>query len=631
MAKTSGAPSTDFEVLDLSVLISTGLKGINAVVGVTERGHETLLIGSPEEYKKHYGGLMADTDNIFPLLITRGLEAGGKFWVHPVQHYLDLSDKGTLQGTAASIVNALAVQAAVAGTGSIEFTAAGTVGEDWEIRVDGLTIATYATQALDTEVEVAAGLNADLNTGTGSHGYSSTVAAGVLSLNAPVSQGADANESEIVVFNTDGTGVYEITALSGGVDAAQPQTSTISAKSVGTWANNKLWYMVEKAANGVAEEFDLTFGLDGNPDLTTVVRNVAKTPTANDLLLINDRLRVFVEISSFTGDFRAVAKTYLTGGARDISQINGNDHIGNASTGVGLRAFDEISECTKIACPGIAIPAVDQALTTYAAGRGDMLAVLRTPVGAQDQSIIDYREGTGIYSHQPIDDWHGLMFTGGLKVLHPDTELEVEIPEIGDVLGAMSVKDNAFIEWLSFGGQKRGRLKNNLGVVVNYGAPARKTQADLISERGVNAVIEHPSFGAVIWDNRTLQKARTLLIHANVAELMVYIQRTVTPLVESENFDPNDIDTWKAIYRRVQPVLQFIKDERGVWDYLYQGDQDIENIEEAQVNTPASIDAGSYQFNIFLQPKVAMKYQGIRAVVTNSGVDFEELSQTAIG
>jgi hypothetical protein len=630
MAKTSGAPGTDFEVLDLSILINSGLKGINAVVGITERGHQTLLIGSIEDYRKHYGGLMEDTSNLFPLLIRRGLEAGGKFWVHPVQHYLDKENANTLVGTKATKSNTLAIQAAVAATGDITITTPGTDGETWKVFAGGVEIGSYVQQAADTPTLVAAGLLADINGNTGTTGYSAAAALGVLTVTAPVADGSDANDYSLIAYNSDGTGVSSSTGFSGGIDAAAAQDSVFTAKSVGAWANNKLWYSVAKAANGVADEFDVTFGLDGYPELTVVVKNQPKTPAAGDLAKLNDKIKDFVEVTSFTGDWRAVAKTYLAGGVRNEALITSSDHIGSSVTGIGINAFDEVSECTKIACPGLADPVVDAALVAYAASRKDMLAVVRTPVGAKDQGILDYREGTGAYSHQAIDDYHGLMFTGGLKVLHPVTELEVEIPEIGDVLGAMSVKDNSFVEWLSFGGQKRGRIKNTLGVVVNYGAPGRKTWADLVSERGVNAVIDHPSFGTVIWDNRTLQKANTLLRHANVAELLVYIKRVVTPLVETENFDPNDVDTWKAIYRRVQPILQFIKDNRGVWDYLYQGDQDVEDVSQAVVNTPAAIDAGSYQFNIFLQPKVAMKYQGIRAIVTNSGVDFEELSQTAV-
>jgi hypothetical protein len=58
---------------------------------------------------------------------------------------------------------------------------------------------------------------------------------------------------------------------------------------------------------------------------------------------------------------------------------------------------------------------------------------------------------------------------------------------------------------------------------------------------------------------------------------------------------------------------------------LYQGDQDVDRVEDAVINDPDDIDAGLYKFRVFVAPKVGMKYAGVEIAVTNSGVDFEEL------
>ena len=123
----------------------------------------------------------------------------------------------------------------------------------------------------------------------------------------------------------------------------------------------------------------------------------------------------------------------------------------------------------------------------------------------------------------------------------------------------ISTRDNKTHEWFSFSGAKRGRIKNALGVVFNLGSAARQTTADLVDARGLNMIIDHPSFGIVSWGNGTLQKEDTLLKHANVAELVIFIVRGLKPLIQSELFQPNDVDTWKAIYRKVQPFMDYIK------------------------------------------------------------------------
>lgn len=402
------------------------------------------------------------------------------------------------------------------------------------------------------------------------------------------------------------------------------------ATSFGTWANNKLWYQVDPNANGYAGQFDVTVGLDGYPSLTTVLPNVPAALTATVLSGLNAQLSL-LQFTTLTGTLAVRAKTYLTGGTGTwsdyVNQIDAADYIGDEVAGTGLHALDDKDEMVKIAIPGVALPLVDTALAAYVDMRKDVMAVMRTPVGLQAGAIVDYRERTGSFNTGvPIDSWRCFMTTGGLKVADPETSNPLNISEIGDVLGAMAKRDNKTAEWFAVGGQKRGRISNCLGVVYDLGKPARKTAADNVDNHGVNAIINHRSFGPVIWGNSTLHRGATLLKHANVAELCIYLTRALKPLVEQDTFDPNDVETWQAIYKRVKVLMDLVKDGRGVWKYEYDGDQFIDNINQATVNKPANIDAGAYVFNLWIAPKVGAKYFGIRVGVTNSGVDFSDLS-----
>ncbi len=337
----------------------------------------------------------------------------------------------------------------------------------------------------------------------------------------------------------------------------------------------------------------------------------------------------FLTFSGITGTIDAGAVQTLTGGVQDVTLINATDYIGDAIARNGIHSFDAVTDITKIAVPEKAIPALDIALAAYADMRKDLRAILRTPIGIDGAGIVAYREGTSPYSFSPVDTFRASMFTGGLRILHPITGLEVQISEIGDVIGSYSRKDNTTKDWFTVGGPKRGRIKNALGVIFNLGTPAYSATADVVDVHGVNAIIDHETFGPVIWGNSTLQKADTLLKHDNVADLMIFLSRALKPLIQSESFDPNDIETWKAIHRRVTPLLDYVKEGRGIWNYLYQGDQDIDTIDQAVVNTDENIDAGMYVFNLFISPKVGMKYSGVKVIVTNSGVNFEALATQA--
>lgn len=512
----TGRARLEQEVSDMSVLIGTGIKGINAVLGITERGKigKSVLIGSWNEYVRHFGGLLPSNVSLFPLYCRRVLERGGKIRVARVGHYTDITDRTTLVGTAAKVD--------IAGA-----------GED------------------DPKV-------------------------------------------------------------------------TFNANSVGTWGNG-LKVTVVAAKNGAEDQFDITVDLAGYPDLTQTVVNLNKVLTETDIATFNQQ-NLLVVLGS-VGATLVVGSYNLNGGAFDTAMITDIDYIGDPIAGNGIHTFDNDTDFVKIAVPEKAVPSIDDKLVAYAELRGDCRAALRTPMGISGLTAIEYRDRTGLFEDagQPINSWYADMFFAGQYVNHPTTGAETHIHTIGDVLGAMSVRDSKQKEWISTAGAQRGVIKNTLGVDYNLGSAARATEFDQVSNRGINAVIDDKDFGTVIWDNVTLWKGNTLLKHSNVADLMIYLNRTIAPLAKSELFNPNDVETWKAIHRKVRPVLEEIKEQRGIWDYLYQGDQLIDDVKDAEINTPNNIDAGQYVFHLYIKPKVAMKYIGVKVIVANSGVSFEEL------
>ena len=506
----SGRARTEIDITDLSVLIATGLKGVNAVLGKTERGKvgTPITVGSWNEYKKHFGGLLPDSD--FPLYCKRALESGAKIMVSRVAHFTTITDKTTLVGTVA-------------------------VG-------DGAT-----------------------------------------------------------------------------------STANFKADNIGTWGNG-LKVTIANAANGATNQVDITVQLAGNSELDYTIKNINKTLTASDIATFNMQSLLVKLDDANVGLVLAPEVVTFTGGAETRSDIVLNDYIGDSTAGNGIHSFDNETEFTKIAIPEMAIPELDIALTAYVETRKDCLAVLRTPIGISGLVAIDYRNGTGSFSHTPINNWRALMFYGSVVVTDPLTGGSKSISVIGDVLGAMSRRDNKDYEWFTFAGSKRGLISNVISFDYNLASPARATEFDKVDTMGLNAVVADRDFGAVIWGNNSLTKNNTLLKHANIAELLVFMSRGVSPLVRSELFEPNDIATWKAIHRKVRPFMQRLKDKRAIWDFLYQGDQTIDDISQAVVNDPQNIDNGEYYFTLWIKPKAGLKYIGIRVVVTNSGVNFEEVA-----
>ena len=408
--------------------------------------------------------------------------------------------------------------------------------------------------------------------------------------------------------------ITDKTTLAGTKPTITVGTIVITGKSVGNYVAT---YAFTAAASRLAGKFDLTESIANYPELTHTIKDIAAIITADDALTLNSKL--FVS-NLAAGTISGAASGSLAGGSETLGSIAEADYIGDASAGTGIHVFDNDTNFDYICVPHKASSTLDTAVSAYADARQDCQSMHRTAVGVDGSTATTYRDATS------IDTWRSRMFTGGLIITHPVTSLETEIPEIGDVLGVLARKDNKTKKWFAAAGQKRGRIKNALGVVFNFGTAGRSAQADSIDIAGINQVIKHPTFGVVVWGNSTLQKNDTLLKHANVADLIMFVQKTTKPCIDTELFDPNDMDTWKNIYRGVKQVMDAVQNGRGCWRWLYQGDQDAETVADCLINAPANIDLGQYIFNLWVAPKVGMKYVGMKVVVTNSGVKFEELA-----
>jgi len=515
-----GKARIETEVLDLSVLMSGGLRGITAVAGPTERGEvgKPRLVASWAEYVSVFGGLLTTDD--FPFYCKRALERQGRLLVCRLGHYTDINDKETLTG--------------------------------------------------------------DKATGT-------------------------------VIIATETTGV-----------SVQVE---VEAKSIGIWGN-RVSLRGNPAFSGIAGAIDLTIRLDGSPDATEVIKDIVPGTTDEILAFtVRSQLVNFVSIAAST--LAGTGDIYLTGGV-DTDELTLEDYIGSSIGETGIHAFDGSIEANKMAIPGKAIPALDYALAQYAEKRGDMRAILRTPTGISGYVGIDYREVRSPFSGaQAIDTWYASMIFGTITVVDPliigGTK---DISPIGDVLGIFTSRDTKFREWYAGAGFKRGRLFNVLSIPYNLDATARLGEADLVDSRGLNMVINHHTFGPVYWGNGTLQKRDTLLKHENVAELVIFLVRNLPRFIETELFEPNDPTTWKTIYRNVKPFLDSVKTGRGYYDYLWQGDQEVDTIDECVVNRPEWIDAGKYTARLFIKPIAALKYIALGVVVTNSGVSFSVLGES---
>lgn len=396
-----------------------------------------------------------------------------------------------------------------------------------------------------------------------------------------------------------------------------------TAKNVGAGYNG-IVVTVSAAISGDTTKVDIT---EQSGLKVSTIRDVTKTTVASELSRINAGLK-FTRINTLPTTL-PIGTATLAGGTQTYASIVANDFIGSRTTETkGWFAFDDVQDSMRIFNFNKPVFAVDSALKDYCEMRKDMRFYIRPALSdnLDYETMIDYRMGTGAYSHTPIDSFWGDIIGGNVLVSNPDDVTETkQISSIADVGGLRCAIDGTSSVWASTAGATRGKLKTNLGVPYNLGSVANAAFFDQIYQKQINPVINDSAFGVVFWGNRTLLRDQTKkLKFSNSADLAVYIKRTLLPLIRSVQFDPNSPEYWNLIYRKVRP---FIVDEletgnairKGEGKYwFWQGDQDAKSLDDLTYNTKTDIDSGIYKARFVYVDVSLMEYIGIDAVLTDS-------------
>jgi len=640
--KATGAARTEIDIVDYSVIVDTALKGKTGYLGVTERGEVGRLydIGSWEQFQLELGGLVAGND--FPLYCYRALRAKGRIVVVPAGRYVNPTDKSTLDGVKAFKTISQATTAAAGATADI--VASGAAGSTGTVSVivkrpgmtDVVIASAVAITAADTPTVQGAAIIAAINAGTGVHGYSAAANAGTVTITAPAALGAWGRKLQASVLPSDSGILFNnyLVQFSGGNDAlTNAAEATFTAKGIRS-GYNKVYVRAALSRSNNPNTYDVFVGIT---DGTVPEEEYADVPKLGSDAGMSDAIANILSNSRLLGsvsidaDFTFQPFSHSLAGGTDGVALTAADYMGNPSQQTNIHAFDQNTDITKICIPDMADGELAKYLADYVDSRKDLMGTHRTPINLSPDRVVEYRLGKGVYNHLPIDSWRNLMFTGDIEVTDPRNNAKRTISAIGDITGIIAAKDNSNGEWWSFAGDERGLLSNVHEVHNNVGSTAWQPYADDYDKNGIIPVVKDAARKVMIDGNVTLYNHDTLLKKAEVAELLTFMYRTLRTLVP-KNYNPNDPETWKGTYRRVQPFLEYLKRGRALWDYSYQGDQDIVDVSKAVVNASpngTSIDSGMYKFILGIKPKVAMKYIYVTIAVTNSGVSFETLQEAA--
>lgn len=206
--------------------------------------------------------------------------------------------------------------------------------------------------------------------------------------------------------------------------------------------------------------------------------------------------------------------------------------------------------------------------------------------------------------------WVGL-FAGGLKFYDSEGELQ-NADCIGTVIGLADTVATSRGYWQSFAGLQKGLAYDAISPVVpNYGSPSRYDQLNELAQNYINifTLKDTPFAGkrVTLWNCFSTQFKQDSFRFLSISGLVLYLKKTLRPILEKYIEEPNIWFTWKNIYAEVKPLLDAVVDANGMSEYIWMGDQNAQSYSELTVNNEADVRQGKYQVKLRIKDIVPMQ------------------------
>jgi hypothetical protein len=259
-------------------------------------------------------------------------------------------------------------------------------------------------------------------------------------------------------------------------------------------------------------------------------------------------------------------------------------------------------------------------LISIANQRKDCVAVIsphrqgvvdQTNPAAQTQNIIEFF--SGVNGSLPSSSY--AVFDSGYKYTYDRFNNKFRyLPCNPDVAGLMVRTSIVAYPWFSPAGQQRGILNNAIKLAYN----PNKAQRDQLYPLRVNAIINQPGVGILLFGDKTALGYASAFDRINVRRLFLTVEQALERTAQAQLFELNDELTRANFVNIVEPYLRDVQAKRGVYDFLV--------VCDASNNTPDVIDNNEFRADIYLKPTKSINYVTLTFIATRTGVSFEEVA-----
>lgn len=286
----------------------------------------------------------------------------------------------------------------------------------------------------------------------------------------------------------------------------------------------------------------------------------------------------------------------------------------------GIRQFanPEAVDINVFATPGIDYvnqkSLVEETIDMVEQERADSIYVITTPdkpSGAGDMVDEMYTPEDAVYNLEDseIDSNYSCTYYPWVKYLDSDNNQYIYLPATKDVVRNFAETDNNAYPWFAPAGVSRGNVD-----CVRAKYITKLADEDTLYEGRINPIKTFAQDGPKIWGQKNLQINESTLNRINVRRLMLRLRKLIVISCIGLIFEPNDSTAKQSFISTVTPILDNIKNNRGISDYRIEVNDTAES--RARRELPAKI---------FVKPINALEYLTIDFIITPESVSFDDI------
>jgi hypothetical protein len=232
-----------------------------------------------------------------------------------------------------------------------------------------------------------------------------------------------------------------------------------------------------------------------------------------------------------------------------------------------------------------------------------------TPDATSSLDIIYPQEAVDNLDNTGIDSNYTATYYPWILTRDTVNNTQIYLPPTGEVCRNLALTDNIAFPWFASAGYTRG-LVNSIKARVKLTQEDR----DTLYQGRINPIATFSDVGTVIWGNKTLQVADTALNRLNVRRLLLQARKLISAVAVRLLFEQNDQIVRQQFLDSVNPILDSIRRDRGLYDFRV-----------TVSSTPEDLDRNTLTGKIYLKPTKALEFIDIEFFITPTGASFENI------